>query len=74
MSCAQSKDGVCLSLIQGYEHCTPEEEEVLCRARPHTCMTTCDPDCDTPCHEAHSVRWRRQHEPSPEEEPHGHTD
>jgi hypothetical protein len=23
----------------------------------------CDPDCETRCHEAHAVRWKREHEP-----------
>lgn len=27
------------------------------------CPTECDDDCDAPCHEAHYVPWRRQHDP-----------
>jgi hypothetical protein len=27
------------------------------------CPTPCDDDCDAPCHEAHEVKWKRDHEP-----------
>lgn len=30
----------------------------------HHCPTSCDDDCDTPCHESHAVPHKRDHDPS----------
>jgi len=43
---------------------------VLAAARPHLavaapprCPTECDTDCAVPCHEAHQMPWKRDHNP-----------
>jgi hypothetical protein len=34
----------------------------LADMEPGTCPTPCDDDCEAPCHEAHSVTWKRDHD------------